>query len=58
MQITHAVNLYVVVILGFYEDVENHRFGVKPKRGKPKLGSDFYFEFVLWQITQPARDSL
>ena len=26
---------------------ENHRFGVKPKRGKPKLWSDFHFEFVL-----------
>jgi len=35
------------VILGFYEDVENHRFGVKPKRGMPKPGSDFHFEFVL-----------
>jgi len=27
--------------------VENHRFGVKPKRGKPKPGSDFHFEFAL-----------
>jgi len=43
----HTCSELVFVILGFYEDVENHRFGVKPKRGKPKPGSDFHFEFVL-----------
>jgi len=43
----HTCSKLVFVIVGFYEDVENHRFGVKPKRGKPKPGSDFHFEFVL-----------
>ena len=32
---------------GFYEDADNHHFGLKPKRGKPKPASDFYFEFVM-----------
>lgn len=27
--------------------MENHRFGVKPKRGKVKPSSDFHFEFDL-----------